>query len=135
MEKMKNVWSKTQVKMQMACGKGIRLINFMKGKLWILSMLMYAFLAPSNMVYATAAQDKWNTLIGFVLPWISRLGGVILLIGAVEFGIAFKGDDAEGKTKGMRTAIAGCIVIAIGLSAGTFLYDTTPKEPVLEETE
>ena len=67
------------------------------------------------------AKKKWETVIGFVIPWIKRLGGVVVLIGAIEFGLAWKNDDAEGKTKGMRTIIAGCIVTAVGYSANTFL--------------
>lgn len=83
-------------------------------------LLAYGMLAPMNLTYG--ADAKWNAMINFILPWISRLGGVVILIGAVEFGLAFKSDDAEGKTKGMRTAIAGCIVLAVGLSSSTFLY-------------
>lgn len=69
----------------------------------------------------TTAEAKWDTIIGFIVPWITRLGGVVILIGAVEWGLAFKSDDAEGKTKGMRTIIAGCIVTAVGLSSDIFL--------------
>ena len=83
-------------------------------------MLAYALFAPMSLTYG--ADAKWNAVISFILPWISRLGGVVVLIGAIEFGLAFKSDDAEGKTKGMRTVIAGCIVIAVGLSSSTFLY-------------
>lgn len=67
------------------------------------------------------AEAKWDAVIGFILPWITRLGGVVILIGAIEFGLAFKSDDAEGKTKGMRTIIAGCIVTAVGASSNIFL--------------
>lgn len=70
---------------------------------------------------ATAGDDKFQTVIDFITPWISKLGGVVILFGAVEFGLAFKNDDAEGKTKGIRTAIAGCIVFAVGMSADLFL--------------
>lgn len=70
---------------------------------------------------STSAEAKWETVIGFIIPWITRLGGVVVLIGAIEFGLAFKNDDAEGKTKGMRTIIAGCIVTAVGLSSDIFL--------------
>lgn len=69
----------------------------------------------------TTAEGKWDAVIGFILPWITRLGGVVILIGAIEFGLAFKSDDAEGKTRGMRTIIAGCIVTAVGASSSTFL--------------
>lgn len=85
-----------------------------------LLLMMYALFAPMSM--ASCADAKWNAVIDFILPWISRLGGVVILIGAVEFGLAFKNDDAEGKTKGLRTVIAGCIVLAVGLSSSTFLY-------------
>lgn len=86
-----------------------------------ISMLMYAVLAPIGLAGAATADEKWNGVIGFILPWIQRLGGVVILIGAVEFGLAFKSDDAEGKTKGLRTVIAGCIVFAVGLSSNIFL--------------
>lgn len=85
-----------------------------------ISMLMYAALVPVSVASATA-EAKWNSVIDFILPWIQRLGGVVILIGAVEFGLAFKSDDAEGKTKGLRTVIAGCIVFAVGLSSSIFL--------------
>lgn len=102
--------------------------NYINGKKWQTAMILYALLTPINIAYGTspapgpsAADAKWNDVIAFILPWIQRLGGVVLLIGAVEFGLAFKNDDAEGKTKGMRTIIAGCIVIAVGISSATFL--------------
>lgn len=70
---------------------------------------------------AGSPEAKWDAVINFMVPWISRLGGVVILIGAVEFGLGFKNDDAEAKTKGMRTVIAGCIVFAVGKSSSTFL--------------
>lgn len=84
-----------------------------------LCILMYAALAPVPGV--GAAEAKWDAVMNFILPWIGRLGGAIALIGGVEFGIAFKSDDAEAKTRGMRTLLAGCIVIAVGLSSNIFL--------------
>lgn len=99
--------------------KGTKVKDYVNQKKWQAALLICAALSPMNVAYG--ADAKWNAMINFVLPWIQRLGGVVLLIGAVEFGLAFKSDDAEGKTKGMRTAIAGCIVIAVGLSATTFL--------------
>lgn len=96
---------------------------------WKLMALVTPLLLTAGTAYATTADDKWNAVIGFLLPWISRLGGVVILIGAIEFGLAFKNDDAEGKTKGLRTVIAGCIVLAVGLGSSTFLFDTTPTAP------
>lgn len=82
---------------------------------------LYAIRAQAAGTSGTNADAKWDAVIGFILPWITRLGGVVILIGAIEFGLAFKSDDAEGKTRGMRTIIAGCIVTAVGASSSTFL--------------
>lgn len=84
-----------------------------------LFLLMYATLTPIPCV--GAAEAKWNAVIDFLVPWVQRLGGAVIFIGAIEFGIAFKTDDAEAKTRGMRTVVAGCIVIAVGLSSNIFL--------------
>lgn len=102
--------------------------NFIKREYLALSLMVCGMMAPANVASASGgaptagtAEAKWDAVIGFLTPWISRLGGVVILIGAIEFGLAFKSDDAEGKTKGMRTVIAGCIVFAIGLSSDIFL--------------
>lgn len=85
------------------------------------AMTMTAHATGGGAGGGSGADAKWDAVINFILPWITRLGGVVILIGAVEFGLAFKSDDAEGKTRGMRTIIAGCIVTAVGLSSSTFL--------------
>lgn len=105
--------------------KATKVKEFIKREYLALSLMVCGMLAPANVASAsgttTTAEAKWDAVIGFITPWISRLGGVVILIGAIEFGLAFKSDDAEGKTKGMRTVIAGCIVFAIGLSSDIFL--------------
>lgn len=105
--------------------KATNVKNWIKREYLALSLMICGMLAPGNVASANnqtqTAEDKWDAVIGFITPWITRLGGVVILIGAIEFGLAFKSDDAEGKTKGMRTVIAGCIVFAIGMSSGTFL--------------
>lgn len=87
-----------------------------------LGLLMTAVAFPGGVSAAgDPGSDKWDAIIGFILPWISRLGGVVILIGGIEFGLAWKNDNAEKKTQGMRTIIAGCIVTAVGLSSDLFL--------------
>ncbi|MBQ2886812.1 MAG: hypothetical protein IJE43_24110 [Alphaproteobacteria bacterium] len=104
--------------------KATNVKNWIKREYLALSVMICGMLAPGNVASANnppTAEDKWDAVIGFITPWITRLGGVVILIGAIEFGLAFKSDDAEGKTKGMRTVIAGCIVFAIGMSSDIFL--------------
>lgn len=101
-----------------------------KGKLKRIYMFLYiqigllatALASPLSVSASSGAADaKWNAVIGFILPWIGRIGGVVILIGAIQFGLAWKSDDAEKKTAGMHTVVAGCIVTAVGLSANIFL--------------
>lgn len=64
--------------------------------------------APSG-----AALTQFDTIIKFIAGWIAKLGLIVGFIGAVQFGFAFRNDDADGKTKGLRTLISGFIVFAI----------------------
>lgn len=99
------------------------IVKAVKDKLLKWCIALYGCFTLPSLVYAAGdAESKWNEVINFILPWIDRLGGVVILIGAVEFGLAFKNDDAEGKTKGLRTVIAGCIVLGVGVSSSVFLY-------------
>lgn len=109
-------------------GKFAVIKNYIAVKKMIVSAFLMTCVCDllTTPVYASGgtsptAEQKWNTVINFIVPWITRLGGGVILIGAVEFGLAFKNDDAEGKTKGMRTIIAGAIVTAVGLSSDIFL--------------
>lgn len=83
-----------------------------------------AFAAPTNNSGAnsgSSADTLWNNMIDFITPWITKLGGVVVLIGAIMWGLGFKGEDAEQQTRGARTFVAGCIVAAVGASANVFL--------------
>lgn len=83
---------------------------------WLYAVMFVNVLMPIN-AYAsyTDAKSKnaWNTVMNFILTWVPRIGLVVLFVGAIEFALAFKSEDAEGKTKGLRTVIAGAMVVAI----------------------
>lgn len=55
-----------------------------------------------------------NQVVELLKEWIPRLGGMIVVVGGIQFGIGFKDDDSTGKTRGMQTMIGGAIVAAIG---------------------
>jgi hypothetical protein len=69
---------------------------------------------PSNV------DTLWQTIASLVETWVTRLGGVVMLVGGVMFGLGWKSDDAEQKSRGVSTMIAGAIVIAIAALTGTF---------------
>ena len=69
---------------------------------------------------AFAADALWNTISGLIQTWVTRLGGVVMFVGGVMFGLGWKSDDAEQKSRGISTIIAGAIVIAGAGLTGTF---------------
>lgn len=67
-----------------------------------------------------AADTLWNTISSLIQTWVTRLGGVVMFVGGVMFGLGWKNDDADGKTRGINTIIAGAIVIAVAATTSTF---------------
>lgn len=66
------------------------------------------------------AEDLWASLTTLIQTWVTRLGGVVMFVGGVTFGLGWKSDDAEQKSRGISTLIAGAIVTAVAALAGTF---------------
>lgn len=63
-------------------------------------------------------KEAWNKVMDLIIDWVPRIGVVIIVIGAIEFGFAFKSEDAEGKTKALRTIAAGAIVGGVVFGIG-----------------
>lgn len=97
--------------------------NFLKAtyRQAVLSAFLFYAMAMPVAADAGAADAKWDTIVGFITPWITKIGGLILLFGAVELAVAFKDDNADKKTSSIRFVVAGLIVIAVGLSSDLFL--------------
>ena len=69
----------------------------------------------------TSTKTAWNKLVELIMEWVPRIGVVVIVIGAIEFGFAFKSEDAEGKTKALRTVAAGAIVGAVVFGLGNLM--------------
>lgn len=69
-------------------------------------------------------EETFNKVITFFANWIGRIGLVVAFVGGVMFGLAFKSDDAEGKTRGLQTLAAGFIVFALSKSLNLFGIET-----------
>jgi hypothetical protein len=65
--------------------------------------------------------DMWQEIVDFIGTWIPRLGGAIIVIGLIMFGLGWQRDDADGKTRGIQVCIGGAIVAAVGGLTGTFM--------------
>lgn len=66
------------------------------------------------------AETLWTTMIGLVKKWVTRLGGLIMVVGGIMFGIGWQRDDASAKTTGMSTFVGGAIVVAVVQLITTF---------------
>lgn len=69
---------------------------------------------------ANSAETLWQTLSGLIQTWVTRLGAVVIFVGGIMFALGWKSDDAEQKSRGISTIIAGAIVMAIAAMTGTF---------------
>lgn len=77
---------------------------------------VYASPAPTP----TKADELWEKVAGTISTWVTRLGGVVCFVGGIMFAMGWKSDDAEQKSRGISTLVAGAMVIAIAAMAGTF---------------
>ena len=74
------------------------------------SMLTVTVSATSG----TDADGFINTVIQLLQTWIPRLGGMVVVVGGIQFGLGFKDENPDQKTRGMQCMIGGAIVAAIG---------------------
>ena len=91
-------------------------------KYMLLAMVVTFALAGNCMpAFATDynGSGSFDTVVSTIVTWVKRIGGVVAFIGGIQFGFAFKHDDADGKTKGLMTLASGFIVIALCLGYST----------------
>ena len=90
----------------------------------VIMTLAFAVSAMTMQCFAvTNDSASFDTVVSFIVTWVKRIGGVIGFIGAVQFGMAYRNDDADSKTRGLMTLASGFIVIAICIA-----YDALFKQ-------
>lgn len=92
-------------------------INRHFNKLAVMAMLV---MCMSITVFGASADALWQTIAGLIQTWVTRLGAVVVFVGGIMFALGWKSDDAEQKSRGISTIIAGAIVMAIAALTGTF---------------
>lgn len=91
---------------------------FLNKHLWKIACVMTVAVMMGGMAFA--ADALWTTIAGLIQTWVTRLGGVVMFVGGIMFGLGWKSDDAEQKSRGISTIIAGAIVVAVAALTGTF---------------
>lgn len=112
---------KEVLKKKVDCG-----FEWLKGKKIKYSLILYMLFNQAGFIFAeentnNTAEDKWNTAINFLSPWIVRAGLLTLVVGLLMYAEGRFQDRAEDKTKGGNVIIGGLIIAAIGGSMSTFL--------------
>lgn len=67
-----------------------------------------------------ANTSSLDNFIDFACSWLQKIGGAVMLVGGVMFALGWQREDAEGKTRGLQTLLAGGMVVAIGSAKGLF---------------
>ena len=92
-----------------------------KNKTAIATIMWVVLLMTPQIIFADNGDTEWTWLTDIITKWIKRVGGLFMLIGAVEFGLGWNDNRADDKVQGVRILIAGVIVYGVGFSAKTFL--------------
>lgn len=84
--------------------------------------LSIAVLTGYTNVFAGEAETAWNSTMETVVPWVQKIGVVLVVFGGIEFAIANQSEDANQKTRATRMMVSGAIVIAVATAVGPLLY-------------
>lgn len=97
-------------------------INKIKNKIKKISgFLISAFFIVSNNVYAAGSNTgSIDSFISFACDWLTKIGGIVALVGGVMFALGWQREDAEGKSRGLMTLMAGFMLVAIAQSKNLF---------------
>ena len=71
-------------------------------------------------IFASSNTESIDSFINFACDWLTKIGGVIALVGGVMFALGWQREDAEGKSRGLMTLMAGFMLVAIAQSKGLF---------------
>lgn len=103
-----------------------KLVNWLKDKKTHMTMAMtlaYAnFTMPASIYAADGAgtADFTHLLETWLKPWLSQIGGVVMLIGGIQFALAWQRQDSESKSNAMLTVMAGAMITGLAVAWGTF---------------
>lgn len=65
----------------------------------------------------TSSIDPFLT---FVCDWLFKIGGVVFLVGGVQFALAWGREDADGKSRALLAVMTGCMLAGIAKAPDLF---------------
>lgn len=94
-----------------------------KGKIVSIVLALMSFatiLLMSTISFAATDTSSIDGFITFACDWLKKIGGVVMLVGGVMFALGWQREDAEGKTRGLQTLMAGAMLVGIAVSPDIF---------------
>ena len=77
-------------------------------------------LMTSNVYAAGSNTSSIDSFITSICDWVMKIGGVVAMIGGIMFALGWQREDAEGKSRGLMTVMAGFMLIAIAQAPSIF---------------
>lgn len=68
---------------------------------------------PGKKVFTGSGGNNLNELTTFLGDWLTKIGGIVMLIGGITFAFGFSREDAEAKTRGLQIVAAGGLITAL----------------------
>lgn len=62
-----------------------------------------------------------DALASFFAGWIGKIGGLVALVGGVDFALGWKNDDPSERIRGIKTFVAGAMMFAISKAYTSFM--------------
>lgn len=81
---------------------------------------MGTLILAETRAFAASNTESIDSFINFACDWLTKIGGVIALVGGVMFALGWQREDAEGKSRGLMTLMAGFMLVAIAQSKNLF---------------
>lgn len=91
-----------------------------KGMVVMQSFAVSYMLMTSNVYAAGSNTSSVDGFITFICDWLIKIGGIVAMIGGVLFALGWQREDAEGKSRGLMTMMAGFMLVAIAQAPNIF---------------
>ena len=82
--------------------------------------ITFLILSTDSVFAEGSNTESIDSFITFICDWLTKIGGVIALIGGVMFAAGWLRDEADGKYRGLMVVMAGFMVIAVSQSPSIF---------------
>ena len=96
-------------------------LQSIKRKIGIIGTTVFGTLIlAETRIFAASNTESIDSFINFACDWLTKIGGIIALVGGVMFALGWQREDAEGKSRGLMTLMAGFMLVAIAQSKNLF---------------